>query len=77
VLALLLARNGVPATVLEAHDDFGRDFRGDVIRPTTREALDQPGLADWPLRPPHGWHRAGRTVSPRRSEGNHGALRSD
>src|SRR6266852_801299 len=28
VLALLLARQGVPVTLLEAHKDFDRDFRG-------------------------------------------------
>lgn len=29
MLALLLARKGVLVTVLEAHKDFDRDFRGD------------------------------------------------
>jgi len=35
VLALLLARKGVPVTLLEAHHDFDRDFRGDTIHPAT------------------------------------------
>lgn len=54
VLALLLARKGVPVTLLEAHHDFDRDFRGDTIHPATLEALDQLGLADRLLQLPHG-----------------------
>ncbi|VTS08286.1 FAD-dependent oxidoreductase [Tuwongella immobilis] len=54
VLALLLARRGVPVTLLEAHHDFDRDFRGDTIHPSTLEALDQIGLADRLLQIPHG-----------------------
>ncbi len=54
VLALLLARLGVPVTLLEAHHDFDRDFRGDTIHPSTLEALDQLGLADRLLQLPHG-----------------------
>jgi 2-polyprenyl-6-methoxyphenol hydroxylase-like FAD-dependent oxidoreductase len=54
MLALLLARNGVPVTLLEAHHDFDRDFRGDTIHPSTLEALDQLGLADRLLAIPHG-----------------------
>src|SRR5690242_14900271 len=33
MLALLLARRGVPVTLLEAHPTFDRDFRGDTIHP--------------------------------------------
>ncbi len=54
VLALLLARRGVPVTLLESHRDFDRDFRGDTIHPATLEALDQLGLADRLLQFPHG-----------------------
>src|SRR5262245_12982441 len=46
VLSLLLARGGVRVTLLEAHRDFDRDFRGDTIHPSTLEVLDQIGLAD-------------------------------
>ena len=46
ILSLLLARNGVPATLLEMHKDFDREFRGDTIHPSTLEILDQLGLAD-------------------------------
>jgi len=54
MLALLLARRGVPVTLLEAHHDFDRDFRGDTIHPATLEALDQMGLADPLAAMPHG-----------------------
>lgn len=53
-LSLLLARKGVPVTLLESHHDFDRDFRGDTIHPSTMEALDQLGLADKLLCIPHG-----------------------
>ena len=54
VLALLLARQGVSVTLLEAHRDFDRDFRGDTIHPATLEALDRLGLADRLLQFSHG-----------------------
>src|SRR5437764_556159 len=53
VLGLLLARRGIPVTLLEAHEDFERDFRGDTIHPSTMELMDQLGLADRLLRLPH------------------------
>ena len=46
VLGLLLARCGVPVTVLEKHGDFLRDFRGDTVHPTTLDLLDELGLAE-------------------------------
>ncbi len=46
VLALLLARRGIPVTLLEEHEDFERDFRGDTIHPSTMELMDQLGLAE-------------------------------
>jgi 2-polyprenyl-6-methoxyphenol hydroxylase-like FAD-dependent oxidoreductase len=46
MLGLLLARNGVPVTLLEAHPTFDRDFRGDSIHPAILEILDEIGLAD-------------------------------
>src|SRR5215470_359100 len=45
VLALLLARQGIPVTLLEMHKDFDREFRGDTIHPSVMEVLDQIGLA--------------------------------
>lgn len=41
---LLLARAGVEVTVLEKHDDFLRDFRGDTVHPSTMTLLDELGL---------------------------------
>ncbi len=46
VLALLLARRGVPVALLEAKEDFDRAFRGDTVHPSTLEMLDDLGLAD-------------------------------
>jgi 2-polyprenyl-6-methoxyphenol hydroxylase-like FAD-dependent oxidoreductase len=45
VLALVLARRGIPVTLLEMHKDFDREFRGDTIHPSVMEILDQIGLA--------------------------------
>src|SRR3954471_21496721 len=46
VLALLLARASVPVILLEAHEDFDRDFRGDTVHPSVLEIMDELGLAD-------------------------------
>jgi 2-polyprenyl-6-methoxyphenol hydroxylase-like FAD-dependent oxidoreductase len=46
VLALLLARRGVPVTLLEMHKDFDREVRGDTVHPSVMQILDQIGLAD-------------------------------
>jgi 2-polyprenyl-6-methoxyphenol hydroxylase-like FAD-dependent oxidoreductase len=46
VLSLLLARQGVEVALLEAHETFDRDFRGDTVHPSTLELLDQLGLID-------------------------------
>ncbi|MDQ1610825.1 MAG: hypothetical protein QOG00_756, partial [Pyrinomonadaceae bacterium] len=46
VLALILARQGIPVVLLEAHEDFERDFRGDTIHPSVLEILDELGLAE-------------------------------
>ena len=64
VLSLLLARRGIPVTLLEAHKDFDRDFRGDTIHPSTLEVLDQLGLADRLLEIPHGMVRRLQIVTP-------------
>ena len=53
VLALLLARKGIPVTLLEAHMDFDREFRGDTIHPSTLDILNKIGLADRLLQIPH------------------------
>src|ERR1700757_3970974 len=46
MLGLLLARAGVGVTVLEKHNDFFRDFRGDTIHPSTLEVMYELGLLD-------------------------------
>jgi 2-polyprenyl-6-methoxyphenol hydroxylase-like FAD-dependent oxidoreductase len=64
MLSLLLARAGIRVTLLEAHRDFDRDFRGDTIHPSTLEVLDQIGLAERLLELPHVKAPAFRTVTP-------------
>src|SRR5215469_1824161 len=46
VLALLLARKGIPVMLLEEHLDFDRDFRGDTIHPSIMQIMDEIGVAD-------------------------------
>src|SRR5256884_8129025 len=46
VLALILARQGIPVLLLEEHMDFDRDFRGDTVHPSVMEIMDQLGLSD-------------------------------
>src|SRR5467141_635410 len=46
VLALLLARQGISVALLEAHEDFDRDFRGDTIHPSVLHIMDELGLAE-------------------------------
>ncbi len=53
MLGYLLARSGVPVTVLEKHNDFFRDFRGDTVHPSTLELLHELGLLDDFLKIPH------------------------
>ncbi len=53
MLGLLLARAGVPVTVLEKHADFLRDFRGDTIHPSTLEVLNELGILEEFLKLPH------------------------
>src|ERR671934_2193468 len=53
VLALLLARQGVRVLLLEAHQDFEREFRGNTVHPATLELLDDLGLYERLLELPH------------------------
>jgi 2-polyprenyl-6-methoxyphenol hydroxylase-like FAD-dependent oxidoreductase len=53
MLAYLLARSGVPVTVLEKHNDFLRDFRGDTVHPSTLELMHELGLLESFLKLPH------------------------
>src|SRR5262249_21476761 len=53
MLGFLLARAGVPVVVLEKHEDFLRDFRGDTVHPSTLELMHELGLLREFLELPH------------------------
>jgi len=53
ILGFLLARAGVETVVLEKHEDFLRDFRGDTIHPSTLEVMYELGIIDDFLKRPH------------------------
>jgi len=53
MLGFLLARAGVPVVVLEKHEDFLRDFRGDTVHPSTLELVHELGLLQEFLKVPH------------------------
>jgi 2-polyprenyl-6-methoxyphenol hydroxylase-like FAD-dependent oxidoreductase len=53
MLGYLLAREGVEVAVLEKHNDFFRDFRGDTVHPSTLELMQELGLLTDFLKIPH------------------------
>jgi 2-polyprenyl-6-methoxyphenol hydroxylase-like FAD-dependent oxidoreductase len=53
MLGFLLVRAGIAVTVLEKHKDFLRDFRGDIVHPSTLELIYELGLIDEFLKLPH------------------------
>src|ERR1700752_4942317 len=53
LLGLLLAKRGVEVIVLEAHETFDREFRGEVLQPSTVHLLDALGLLEYILARPH------------------------
>ena len=53
MLGYLLARAGVDVTVLEKHQDFNRDFRGDTVHPSTLDVMYELGLLQEFLQVPH------------------------
>ena len=53
MLGFLLARQGVATIVIEKHESFIDDFRGDMIHPATMEAMADLGFLDEFLRMPH------------------------
>ena len=67
VLGLLLARQGRRVVVLEKHEDFLRDFRGDTVHPSTLDVLDELGLAGRLERLPHRKVRRLRMAFPDRT----------
>ena len=52
MLGYLLARQGVDVIVLEKHEDFFRDFRGDTVHPSTLQAFEEMGLLEGYLKRP-------------------------
>jgi 2-polyprenyl-6-methoxyphenol hydroxylase-like FAD-dependent oxidoreductase len=53
MLGYLLAREGIAVTVLEKHNDFFRDFRGDTVHPSTLELMYELGILEDFLKVPH------------------------
>lgn len=53
LLGLLLAKRGADVIVLEGHDSFDREFRGEVLQPSTLHLLDELGLLEYVRAQPH------------------------
>jgi 2-polyprenyl-6-methoxyphenol hydroxylase-like FAD-dependent oxidoreductase len=53
MLGLLLAKRGADVLVLEGHPNFDREFRGEVLQPSTAHLLDELGLLEYILAQPH------------------------
>ena len=60
MLGLLLAKRGANVLVLEGHEDFEREFRGEVLQPSTAHLLDELGLLQYVLAQPHSLLEAGK-----------------
>jgi 2-polyprenyl-6-methoxyphenol hydroxylase-like FAD-dependent oxidoreductase len=60
MLGLLLAKRGADVLVLEGHETFDREFRGEVLQPSTAHLLDELGLLEYVLAQPHSFLEAGR-----------------
>src|SRR6187549_1979575 len=60
MLGLLLAKRGAEVLVLEGHENFDREFRGEVLQPSTAHLLDQMGLLEYILDQPHSLLDTGR-----------------
>jgi len=53
MLGLLLAKRGASVVVLEGHDTFEREFRGEILQPSTANLLHELGLLEYILEQPH------------------------
>jgi 2-polyprenyl-6-methoxyphenol hydroxylase-like FAD-dependent oxidoreductase len=60
MLGLLLAKRGAQVLVLEGHETFEREFRGEVLQPSTAHLLDELGLLEYMLAQPHSILEAGK-----------------
>jgi 2-polyprenyl-6-methoxyphenol hydroxylase-like FAD-dependent oxidoreductase len=53
LLGLMLAKRGAEVLVLEGHENFEREFRGEILQPSTAGLLNELGLLDYILAQPH------------------------
>jgi 2-polyprenyl-6-methoxyphenol hydroxylase-like FAD-dependent oxidoreductase len=60
MLGLLRAKRGADVLVLEGHEDFEREFRGEVLQPSTAHLLDELGLLEYVKAQPHSLLEAGK-----------------
>jgi 2-polyprenyl-6-methoxyphenol hydroxylase-like FAD-dependent oxidoreductase len=60
MLGLLLAKRGAEVLVLEGHETFDREFRGEVLQPSTAHLLDELGLLEYMLAQPHSLLETGK-----------------
>jgi 2-polyprenyl-6-methoxyphenol hydroxylase-like FAD-dependent oxidoreductase len=60
MLGILLAKRGAEVLVLEGHETFDREFRGEVLQPSTAHLLDELGLLEYILAQPHSLLDAGK-----------------
>jgi 2-polyprenyl-6-methoxyphenol hydroxylase-like FAD-dependent oxidoreductase len=70
MLGLLLAKRGAQVVVLEGHENFEREFRGEVLQPSTAHLLDQIGLLEYILEQPHSLIDSGKVRYNGRPVGN-------
>jgi len=60
MLGLLLAKRSVDVLLLEGHEDFEREFRGELLHPSTSRLLDELGLLEYVLDQPHSLLEVGK-----------------
>ena len=60
MLGLLLAKRGADVLVLESHETFDREYRGEELQPSTAHLLDELGLLHYILAQPHSLLEAGK-----------------
>lgn len=53
MLGLLLAKRGADVLVLEGHENFDREYRGEILQPSTAHLLNELGLLEYMLEQPH------------------------
>ena len=53
LIGLLLAKREVDVILLEAHETFDREFRGEVLQSSTAHLLDELGFLEYILAQPH------------------------